>query len=167
MKPKIALIAAMAQNRTIGINNTLPWRIPADLQHFKRLTLGHHILMGRKTFDSIGKPLPQRTTVVITRDPNLRIDGCLMANSLEAAIAACAGETEIFIVGGAEIYAQAMPYADTLYLTEVQQEVSGDAHFPELNLAEWQEISREIHPQVTPQYHFVHYQRHHDHPRFN
>ncbi len=162
MKPKIALIAAMAQNHTIGVNNTLPWRIPADLQHFKRLTLGHHILMGRKTFDSIGKPLPQRTTVVITRDPNLRLEGCLIANSLEAAIAACAGETEIFIVGGAEIYAQALSYADTLYLTEIQQDVVGDAHFPAFKRSEWQEVSRETHQQETPQalcYHFVCYQR--------
>jgi dihydrofolate reductase len=162
MKPKISLIVAMAKNHTIGVNNTLPWRIPADLQHFKRLTLGHHILMGRKTFDSIGKPLPQRTTVVITRNPELQIDGCLMAKSLEAAIAACAGETEIFVVGGAEIYAQALPYANTLYLTEIQQDVVGDAHFPAFKLSEWQEVSREAHQQESPQtllYHFVCYQR--------
>ncbi len=158
----ISLIAAMAQNRTIGINNTLPWRIPADLQHFKRLTLGHYILMGRKTFDAIGKPLPQRTTVVITRDPKLQLTGCLMAHSLEAAIAACGAAAEIFVVGGGEIYAQAMRYANTLYLTEVQQNVAGDAHFPEFNQSEWQEISREIHHQETPQtlsYHFVCYRR--------
>jgi dihydrofolate reductase len=162
MKPKIALIAAMAQNRTIGVNNTLPWRIPADLQHFKRMTLGHHILMGRKTFDSIGKPLPQRTTVVITRDLNLQLDGCLMAHSLEEAIAVCGEVDEIFVVGGGEIYTQALRYADTLYLTEVQQTVVGDAHFPELNQSEWQEISREICHQESPQtlsYHFVCYRR--------
>lgn len=159
---RINLIAAMAQNRTIGINNTLPWRIPADLQHFKRLTLGHHILMGRKTFDSIGKPLPQRTTVVITRDPNLSIDGCLIAHSLEEAITVCGEVEEIFVVGGGEIYAQALRYADTLYLTEVQQIVAGDAHFPQLNQNEWQEISREVYHQEIPQilsYHFVCYQR--------
>lgn len=162
MMPKIALIVAMAKNHTIGINNTLPWRIPADLQHFKRLTLGHHILMGRKTFESIGKPLPQRTTVVITRDENLHIEGCLMANSLEAAIAVCGEVEEVFVVGGAEIYAQALASATTLYLTEIQQDVQGDASFPELNQGEWQEISREIHRQETPQlltYHFIHYQR--------
>lgn len=158
----INLIAAMAQNRTIGINNTLPWRIPADLQHFKRLTLGHHILMGRKTFDSIGKPLPQRTTVVITRNPDLQIDGCVMANSLEAAIAACAQEEAVFIVGGAEIYAQALPLAHTLYLTEVQQTVIGDAYFPEFKSDDWREVSREVLHQDSPQtleYHFVCYQR--------
>lgn len=162
MMPKISLIAAMAKNHTIGINNTLPWRIPADLQHFKRLTQGHHIIMGRKTFDSIGKPLPQRTTVVITRDLNLHIAGCLMANSLEAAIAACGEVDEIFVVGGAEIYAQAMPLAHTLYLTEIQQDVTGDAHFPEFTLSEWQEISRDRCAQETPialAYHFVCYQR--------
>ncbi len=159
---RIHLIAALAQNRTIGVNNTLPWRIPADLQHFKRLTLGHHILMGRKTFDSIGRPLPQRTTVVITRNPDLQLDGCVMANSLEAAIAACAQEEAVFIVGGAEIYAQALPLADTLFLTEVQQVVEGDAFFPEFSREAWREVSREVLQQDSPQvleYHFVCYRR--------
>ena len=158
----LAIIVAMAQNRTIGVNNTLPWRCPADLQHFKALTMGHHMIMGRKTFDSIGKPLPGRTTVVVTRNQDLKIDGCIIAHSLKEAIARCAGDNEIFIVGGAELYAQSMPLADTLYITEIRQAVEGDAHFPELDRETWLEVSREKHTQTEPQpleYHFVTYQR--------
>lgn len=162
MQTRISIIVAMAQNRTIGINNTLPWRCPEDLKHFKALTMGHHMIMGRKTFDSIGKPLPGRTTVVVTRNPDLKIDGCIVTRSLEQAIAACADDKEIFIVGGAELYALALPLTDRLYLTEIQQDIAGDAHFPAINSAEWQEISREIRSQDLPQpleYHFVTCQR--------
>ena len=149
-------------NRTIGINNTLPWRIPEDLKHFKALTMGHHMVMGRKTFDSIGKPLPGRTTVVVTRSRELEIPGCIVVHSLEDAVAACAGDKEIFMVGGAELYAQAMPLTDTLYITEVRQDVEGDAHFPEFDKGAWREVSRERCNQTEPQvleYHFVTYQR--------
>ena len=158
---KVSIIVAMAQNRTIGINNTLPWRIPEDLQHFKALTMGHHMIMGRKTFDSIGKPLPGRTTVVVTRNRNLKIDGCIITHSLEEAIAACSKDDEIFIVGGAELYAQAMPLTDTLNITEIQQDVEGDAHFPEFDKNMWHEVARERRNQSEPQaleYHFVTYQ---------
>ena len=156
----IALIVAMAKNRTIGINNTLPWRCPEDLKHFKALTMGHHMIMGRKTFDSIGKPLPGRTTVVVTRDRNLKIDGCLMAHSIPEAIKACADDAEIFIVGGADIYTQSLQLADTLYITEIQQDVDGDAHFPAFDKMKWKETAREVRSQETPQplqYHFVTY----------
>lgn len=162
MQPRISIIVAMAQNRTIGINNTLPWRCPEDLKHFKSLTMGHHMIMGRKTYDSIGKPLPGRTTVVVTRNPGLKIEGCIVTHSLEQAIAACAGDDEIFIVGGAELYTQALPLADTIYLTEIQQEVMGDAHFPAFKQQEWREMAREPRAQEIPQpliYHFVTYQR--------
>ncbi len=158
----LAIIVAMAKNRTIGINNTLPWRIPADLQRFKKLTMGHHMIMGRKTFESIGKPLPGRTTVVVSRDRNLKIDGCTVAYSLSEAIAACASDPRAFVIGGADIYAQALPLADTLYITEIQQDVAGDAWFPEFDQSEWLESSREAHHQETPQslaYHFVEYRR--------
>ena len=161
-KPHLSILVAMAKNRTIGINNTMPWRIPEDLKHFKALTMGHHMIMGRKTFDSIGKPLPGRTTVVVTRDRNLKIEGCVMAHSLEEAIAACAGDEEIFVVGGAELYQQVLPLADTLYITEIGQDVKGDAYFPKFNRDEWQEVSRETRHQETPQaleYHFVTYRR--------
>jgi dihydrofolate reductase len=161
-KPRLSIIVAMAQNRTIGINNTLPWRCPEDLKRFKALTMGHHMIMGRKTFDSIGKPLPGRTTMVVTRNRKLQISGCVMAYSLEKAIAACAGDEEIFIVGGAELYRQAMPLVDMLYITEIRQDVEGDAHFPEFDKTEWREVAREERYQEMPQplgYHFVTYCR--------
>jgi len=161
-QPHLSILVAMATNRTIGINNTLPWRCPEDLKHFKALTMGHHMIMGRKTFDSIGKPLPGRTTVVVSRNRNLKVEGCLVAHSLPEAIAACTGDGEIFIVGGAELYAQALPLVDTLYITEIKQDVEGDAHFPEFNRAQWQEISHETRSQETPQpleYRFVTYRR--------
>ncbi len=159
---KVSIIVAMARNRTIGINNTLPWRIPEDIRHFKALTMGHHMIMGRKTFESIGKPLPGRTTVVVTRNQDLKIDGCVIVHSLKDAVAACAGDDEIFIVGGAELYAQALLLTDTLYITEIQQDVEGDAHFTGLDDAAWEEVAREQHSQIEPQsleYHFVTYQR--------
>ena len=159
---RLSIIVAMAKNRTIGANNTLPWRCPEDLKHFKALTMGHHMIMGRKTFDSIGKPLPGRTTVVVTRDKNLKIEGCLIAHSLPDAIKLCAGDEEAFIVGGADIYRQSLQLADTLYITEIQQNVEGDAHFPEFDRNLWQETARDVRTQETPQpldYHFVTYRR--------
>lgn len=159
---KLSIIVAMAINRTIGVNNTLPWRCPEDLKHFKMLTMGHHMIMGRKTFDSIGKPLPGRTTVVVTRNTDLEIEGCTIAHSLNDAIAACAGDEEIFVVGGAELYRQAVSVADTLYFTEIQQDVEGDAHFPEFDYSAWRETSRDVRSQETPQpleYHFVTYRK--------
>ncbi len=158
----LSIIVAMAQNRTIGVNNTLPWRCSEDLKHFKSLTMGHHMIMGRKTFDSIGKALPGRTTVVVTRDKNLKIEGCLIAHSLPDAIKLCAGDTETFIVGGADIYAQSLQLADTLYITEIQQDVEGDAHFPFFDINAWRETARAIRSQEMPQplnYHFVTYKK--------
>jgi dihydrofolate reductase len=159
---KLSIIVAMAKNRTIGVNNTLPWRCPEDLKHFKTLTMGHHMIMGRKTFDSIGKPLPGRTTVVVTRNYDLKIEGCTIAHSLQEAISICAKDEEIFVVGGAELYRKAISLVDTLYITEIQQDVEGDAHFPEFDKNGWLEISREVRSQETPQplaYHFVTYRK--------
>jgi dihydrofolate reductase len=161
-KSNLAIIVAMASNRTIGVNNTLPWRIPEDLRHFKALTMGHHMIMGRKTFDSIGRPLPGRTTVVVTRNKNMEIQGCIIAHSLQEAIAVCADDAEIFVVGGAQLYAQTLALADTLYITEIRQEVDGDAHFPELGQNNWREVAREPRSQQEPQpleYDFVTYRR--------
>lgn len=141
-RPRLSIIAAMAKNRVIGIDNTLPWRLPEDLMHFKALTIGHHILMGRKTFDSLGRPLPGRTSVVITRSKNLQLPGCIVANSIEDAIAACNQDSEIFIIGGAELYLQALDFADRIYLTEIQAEFEGDALFPEFDGGLWQESER-------------------------
>ena len=159
---KLSLIVALSENHVIGRNNQLPWHLPADLQHFKRLTMGHHLIMGRKTFESIGRPLPGRITVVVSRDRSLKIDGCTVAHSLPEAMANCTSDPQVFVVGGADIYAQALGLADTLYITEIQQDVIGDAWFPEFNRSEWQEVSREIHRQETPEpleYHFAEYRR--------
>jgi len=144
-QPRISVIAALARNRVIGIDNRLPWRLPEDLAHFKALTLGHPILMGRKTFESLGRPLPGRTNVVITRNPGYRPEGCLVADSIPAAIALCKDADEIFFIGGAELYAQAIPLADRLYLTEVDIEAEGDAWFPDYDCSAFREVSRESH----------------------
>jgi dihydrofolate reductase len=140
--PRISIIAAMARNRVIGINNTLPWRLPEDLKHFKALTLGHHILMGRKTYESLGRPLPGRTSVVITRSQDLKVPGCLVANSIAKAVAACDDDNEIFFIGGEELYRQALDIADRIYLTEINAEFAGDAWFPEFDMNLWQEAGR-------------------------
>ncbi len=158
----ISIIVAMAQNRVIGANNTMPWRCPEDLKYFKSLTMGHHMIMGRKTFDSIGKPLPGRVSVIVTRNRDLKIEGCIMAHSLDEAIAVCKDDNEIFIVGGAELYALALPMVNKLYITEIQQEFDGDTYFPEFDETKWLEIAREERHQDAPQplsYHFVTYLR--------
>ena len=141
-KPRLSIIAAMAKNRVIGIANTLPWRLSEDLKHFKALTLGHHILMGRKTWESLPGKLPGRTSVVITRSRDLQAPGCIVTNSIEDAIAACGDDDEIFFIGGAELYRQALNVADRIYLTEIQAEFKGDAWFPEFDSNLWQETGR-------------------------
>lgn len=140
---RISIIVAMASNRTIGLNNTLPWHLPADLKHFKALTMGHHIIMGRKTYESIGKPLPGRTSVVVTRNADYAVPGVIVVNSLEAAIKACGGDEEIFVIGGAQLYRQAINLADRIYLTEIDAVITGDAHFAEFDSVQWRETSRE------------------------
>jgi dihydrofolate reductase len=145
LNPKISILVAMAKNRVIGINNTLPWHLPADLKHFKALTMGHHILMGRKTYESIGKPLPGRTSVVITRNVDYSAEGVTIAHTLESGIAMCSDDPEIFIIGGAELYRQAIHLANRIYLTEIELEITGDAHFTELDKNAWQESSRISH----------------------
>jgi dihydrofolate reductase len=162
MKPRISLIVAMARNRVIGANNALPWHLPADLKHFKALTMGHHIVMGRKTYESIGKPLPGRTSVVVTRNAGYAPPGVITANSLEAAVSACGDEEEIFVIGGAELYLQTITLADRIYLTEIDADISGDAYFMELDGRQWQESERKSHmpdeKNVYP-YQFVTYDR--------
>jgi dihydrofolate reductase len=139
-------LVAMAKNRVIGRDNTLPWRLPADLARFKRLTMGHTLVMGRKTYESIGRPLPGRRMVVITRQPGFHPEGVQVVHSLEEALAAApAGEQELFIGGGAEIYRQAFPLTDRLYLTLIEREVEGDAYFPALDLSGWTLVEEEAH----------------------
>ncbi|MHB1183798.1 MAG: dihydrofolate reductase [Desulfobulbia bacterium] len=129
---KIILIAAMAKNRVIGRGNGIPWHIPSELQRFKAITMGHTLIMGRKTFESIGRPLPGRKTIIITRNPEYRAAGCSVATSLAAAIALCPETETIFIAGGGEIYREALPLADAIYLTVLDREVEGDTLFPEV-----------------------------------
>jgi len=158
---RISLIAALARNRVIGIQNRLPWKLSDDLKHFKALTLGHHILMGRKTYESIGRPLPGRTTVIISRAGFPAPEGCIVAHSVEEAIAACEADEEIFFVGGADLYRQALLLVDRLYLTEIQADVEGDAWFPEFDWAQWHEVSRDRRTEEASglEYHFVVYDR--------
>jgi dihydrofolate reductase len=137
----VSIIAAMDRKRGIGFDNKLPWRLSADLKRFRELTMGHHIIVGRKTFESIGRPLPGRRMIVVTRDSAYKAEGCDIANSVEDAInlAGERGESEVFICGGAEIYAQSIGIADRLYLTFVDAEVAADTFFPEFDELEWSE----------------------------
>ena len=141
----ISIIAAMAENRVIGVNNSLPWRLPADLRHFRQLTTGHHVIMGRRNYESIGKPLPDRTNIVITRNPAYQAPGCWVKHSLAEALQNTQNDPEVFIIGGAEIYRQAIGDADRIYLTLVHADISGDTFFPEFDMREWRETSRVRH----------------------
>lgn len=143
----VSAIVATARNNVIGKDNQIPWYLPADLAYFKRTTLDHHVLMGRNSFRSIGRPLPKRTNIVITRDPFFKADGVQVAHSVEEALGMAYdnGETEAFIIGGGEIYRDSMDLWDKVYLTEVDMEVEGDVFFPVLDPAEWRETWRETH----------------------
>jgi len=149
---KISMIVAMGKNREIGINNEIPWHLPEDLKFFKKTTLGHHIVMGRKTFESIGKPLPGRKTIILTKNPEYLVEGCISANSIEKAIeiAENAGEDELMICGGANIYQQVLDKADRLYLTTVDYTGEADAYFPDLNLSQWHAICKKNYKDPMP-----------------
>ena len=135
----------MAKNRVIGAHNAIPWHLPGELKMFKTITMGHHIIMGRNTWESIGRLLPGRTTVVVTRQPDYRIAGAIVAASLDDAIAACGSDDEIFIIGGAQLYAAALPRTDRIYLTEVAADVIGDTYMPDLALEQWRAHSVATH----------------------
>jgi len=139
----ITIIAAIAQNNVIGKNNQLIWHLPADLKHFKKTTSGHCVIMGRKTYQSLGKPLPNRTNIVITRNSHFIADGCTVVNTLEAALETAKTDDNPFILGGAQIYQQAMAVADVLDLTFVHNDFEGDVFFPEIDLNIWKEIARQ------------------------
>lgn len=143
----VSAIAAVARNGVIGLNDTIPWYLPADLQYFKKTTLDHHIIMGRKCLLSLGRPLPKRTNVVVTRNPFFVATGCLVVHSVEEALelALANGETEAFIIGGGEIYAQSMDLWDKLYLTRVELEPPGDTFFPAVDPADWNLVWEEMH----------------------
>jgi len=147
---KVSLVVAMARNRVIGRDNALPWRLPEDLRHFRALTLGKPVIMGRRTFESIGRPLPGRTNIVISRQPDPRLpEGVLLASSIPDALVLARevcmrdGAAECMVIGGAEVYRQCLPFADRIHLTLLEQEVAGDTHFPEFASSEWRETARE------------------------
>lgn len=142
----ISLIAAVARNRVIGAGNRLIWHISEDLRHFKTITSGHPVIMGRKTFESLGRPLPNRTNVVISRQTDYRAEGCIVVDSLVNALLLFPAAEEVFIIGGAQIYAQALPLADRFYLTEVDADFSGDTYFPEWDRSEWRLTEQDSFP---------------------
>ena len=141
-----SIIVARARNNAIGIGNRMPWHLPADLAHFKRTTLGHPVIMGRRTRESIGRPLPGRRNIVVSRTPGFRPDGAEVHSSLDEAWRAVAGEDEAFVIGGAQLYTQALPQADRIYLTDVAGEVAGDTFFPALDAGCWRESVLGEHP---------------------
>lgn len=142
----ITVIAAVAENNALGKENQLLWHLPDDFKRFKSLTSGHYIIMGRKTFESFPKPLPNRTHVIISRQANYQPEGCMVVNSLEQALEACPKTEEVFIIGGGEIYKQSIAVADKLDLTKVHASFEADTHFPEVDLSEWQLVFEEHHP---------------------
>jgi dihydrofolate reductase len=139
----ISIIVAIAQNNVIGNNNQLIWHIPDDLKRFKALTMGHHIIMGRKTWDSIGRALPGRVSVVVTRNPNFKAEGAVVVHSLNEALEIAKSDNEVFIIGGGELYREAMPLANKLYLTKVHNNFEGDVSFPTIDFDHWIEIFQE------------------------
>ena len=143
----ITLIAAAAENNALGKDNQLVWHLPDDFKRFKQITSGHYIIMGRKTFESFPKPLPNRTHVIITRQKNYTVDDCIVVNSIEEAIKVCPKDEEVFIIGGADIYNQSIDFADKIELTRVNANFEADAFFPEINLDNWKLIFEEKHVQ--------------------
>jgi dihydrofolate reductase len=145
--PRIYLVAAVASNGVIGVNGQLPWRLPEDLKHFKTLTLGHPVIMGRKTWESLGKlkPLPGRENIVVTHNAGYDAPGAAVANSLEAAIALCADEKVAFVIGGERLFRESLPVAAGLVLTEIHRDYPGDTRFPDYDRSKWRETQREAH----------------------
>lgn len=160
--PEIVLIVAVARNGVIGRDNGLPWKLRADLQHFRTITMGHPILMGRRTWDSLGRPLPGRTNIVVSRSPDLRAEGATICSNIDEALSRAGSAGRVFVVGGAELYRQMLPRANRVLVTEVHAEVEGDAHFPRLDPDDFIETSRTHHLADTHNDHdfdFVEYRR--------
>jgi dihydrofolate reductase len=137
---RISAVVAMSENHVIGVQNKLPWHMPADLQHFKTITINKPVMMGRKTYESIGRPLPNRLNVIISRDPSFKADGCSVYHSVDDAMSAIKNNEEIFIIGGAILFSEMLPRIKRIYLTVIHEHVEGDAFFPELNKKEWKEV---------------------------
>ena len=158
--PRIYLVAAVAANGIIGANGRLPWRLPEDLKHFKRLTMGHPVIMGRRTWESLPGPLPGRENIIVTRTPGYEAPGVAVASSLGAAIALCAGEKLAFVIGGTQLFAEALPIASGLVMTEVHRDYEGDTWFPQWDRSQWRETQREAHSAADgTKFDFVLYER--------
>jgi dihydrofolate reductase len=142
---QIAFVVARDRRGVIGVDGRLPWRLPDDMKHVRELTVGKPLIMGRRTFESIGKPLPNRTNIVLTRDPAFGCEGCLVARTAEDALRLAGDAPEVIVFGGGGVFAEFLPRADRIYLTEVDAEVSGDTYFPRLDPAEWREVARQTH----------------------
>ncbi len=158
--PRVYLVAAVAANGIMGADGKLPWHLPGELQHFKKLTLGHPIIMGRRTWESLKGPLPQRENIVVTRQAGYQAPGAAVASSLEGALAMCIGEPVAFVIGGTQLFAESLPIAAGLVLTEIQRDYPGDTRFPEWDRSQWREAQREAHtaPDGT-RFDFVLYER--------
>ena len=161
VRPPITIVLARAINGVIGRDGQLPWHIPGDLKRFKALTMGHHIIMGRKTFESIGRILPGRTTIVVTRNSGFRVDGAVVVHDFGDAIAKCAGDTEAFVIGGEKIFQSALALADKIYLTEIDRNFDGDVYFPAIDMRAWRLVEREMNhdPEQKLDYAFTVYER--------
>lgn len=158
--PRVYLVAAVAANGIIGANGRLPWHLPEDLQHFKKLTLGHPVIMGRRTWESLKGPLPQRENIVVTRNRDYQAPGAAVATSLEGALALCLGEPVVFVIGGTSLFEEALPFAAGLVLTEIHRDYEGDTWFPKWNRAQWKESQREAHTAADgTRFDFVLYER--------
>lgn len=144
----LSIIVAVANQGVIGVNNTLPWYLPEDLKRFRALTNGHHIIMGRKTYESLGRLLPDRTTVIVTRNSQYRVEGAHVVHSIEDALKLCENDTEPFLIGGAELYRHALKLANKLYMTKVALDVEGDAFFPAFDMNNWRLVTEESHLSV-------------------
>jgi len=141
----VSMIAAMSKGRVIGLNGSMPWHLPADLAHFKRSTMGCPVIMGRKTYDSIGKPLPGRKNIVLSRSSSLKLAGCTVVSTLDSALSKLSDFSEVFIIGGQQLYQQALPLADRLYLTHIDAEFEGDTFFPDYLEFQWEQLSIDSH----------------------
>ena len=142
----VSFVVAYGRGRVMGKDNAIPWRAPADVRHFRDITRGKPVVMGRRTFESIGRPLPDRLNIVLTRDPGFRAEGCRVARSLTEALALAGDAPEVMVIGGAQVFAALFPTADRLYITEIDADFDGDTYFPEFDRTEWREIERRAHP---------------------
>jgi dihydrofolate reductase len=158
---RISLIAAMAENRVIGKQGQIPWEIPGEQKRFKKITLGHAVIMGRKTYESLGRPLPDRTNIIVTRQTDFRADGCIVAHDLPSAIQCCpVDEDEAFVCGGGQLYHEALPLADRIYLTVIPRDMHGDTYFPDIPLTEFRvKQSESIKVEGVEPYNFFIYER--------